>query len=241
MRLSPELVLASRSPRRRQLLLEHGFVHRSLESGVDDGILATPARGVSPAGWTLALAWLKARAGAASAGLSDRSRLVLAADTVVVHQDEIIGQPDDAAEAATIIERLADDQHEVLTGVVLLGVSASGVPTESMWLVDRALVRVGPLEPRIIDAYVESGKWRGKAGGYNLREQIEAGWPIAFDGDPASIMGLPMRRLVPVLTERLGLGERQSLRDWADDLPDHRNPTCCDDDHLHDSAEGVFA
>ena len=70
--------------------------------------------------------------------------------------------------------------------------------------VDRAEVSWGAVSDAEIDLYVVSGAWRGKAGGYNLRERIDAGWSIEFDGDPTSIMGLPMRALGPRLA-RFGI------------------------------------
>jgi septum formation protein len=53
----------------------------------------------------------------------------------------------------------------------------------------------GDVDDDAIDEYVASGQWRGKAGGYNLEERLEAGWPIECEGDPTTVMGLPMRRL----------------------------------------------
>lgn len=200
-------------------------------------MLAYPAGRMSPAGWTAALAWLKARAGAVVAA-DDGPMLVLAADTVVVHGGEVIGQPRDAADAEAIITRLADAVHEVITGLVLLDVDAGGL-ARGRWLIDRAVVTIGALPSDVVRSYVATGNWRGKAGGYNLREQLEAGWPIVFEGDPTSIMGLPMRRLSPMLKTMLGGGG--GVDDWLDRLPDERGRVAGDDEHLHDSAEGVFA
>lgn len=196
--LTRRLLLASRSPRRRKLLSEHGFAHEVIESGVDDSCLA-PGR-VSAEQWVLALAHLKARAGLASLAVSDGAAdgVLLAADTVVVKGDELIGQPRDASDARRIIRTLSNGEHRVLTGVAI----ASG--DDVRWLLDAAEVRVGDIGDARIDKYVDSGDWRGKAGGYNLAERLEAGWPIEFVGDATSIMGLPMQRLAPMLTELLG-------------------------------------
>jgi predicted house-cleaning NTP pyrophosphatase (Maf/HAM1 superfamily) len=56
-------------------------------------------------------------------------------------------------------------------------------------------VRVGHIPDLEIEWYLASGQWRGKAGAYNLSERLTAGWPIEYDGDPGTIMGLPMRKL----------------------------------------------
>jgi predicted house-cleaning NTP pyrophosphatase (Maf/HAM1 superfamily) len=63
---------------------------------------------------------------------------------------------------------------------------------------------MGDVSDGVIDAYVASGAWQGKAGGYNLNERLEAGWPLEFFGDPSTIMGLPMRAILAAL-RRLGL------------------------------------
>ena len=189
----PRLVLASRSPRRRQLLSEHGLAHDAVPMLVDDALLAP---GPVPAEqWVVALAYLKAAAGAdplrASGGT--RPALVLGADTVCVKDGRVLGQPRDAADAAQMLRLLQDGWHEVVTGVALL--RTDDLAWRSL-LVDRATVRVGHLGEERIAQYVASGQWMGKAGGYNLGERLEAGWPIEYDGDPTTIVGLPMRALV---------------------------------------------
>jgi septum formation protein len=189
-------VLASRSPRRRRLLAEHGIDHDAVQPAIDDSHLQ---RGeASPAHWVASLAYLKAAAGAHTIGPARQSTLFLGADTVCLKNGEVIGQPRDAADAERIIRLLQNGSHEVLTGVALLRVEPNGSRTREI-LVDRARVRVGPLSDEQIRAYVASGQWQGKAGAYNLSERLEAGWPIEFDGDPSTIMGLPMRALLPRL------------------------------------------
>lgn len=191
----PVLLLASQSPRRRALLSAAGVAHAARAPGVDDAELE-PAPGVDPAWWVMGLAHLKARAGAAEGDAA----LVLGADTVCVRQGRVIGQPRDEREARGMIEGMAGGAHEVITGVALLE-PASG---RRVVFADRAQVRVGAIARDEIEAYVASGEWRGKAGGYNLMERVGAGWPIAWEGDETTIMGLPMRRLVPVLERALG-------------------------------------
>lgn len=187
----PRLFLASRSPRRRQLLAEHGLEHEAAHPGLDDGELE-PGR-VSPAAWVASLAYLKAAAGAEALGarVVARGGLVLGADTTVVKDGQIIGQPKGVADAERILRLLSDGEHEVLTGVALLDPATRCRDV----FVDRARVRVGRLSEAQLAAYLASGQWRGKAGAYNLRERLEAGWPIEHEGDPTSIMGLPMRAL----------------------------------------------
>jgi septum formation protein len=146
----------------------------------------------------MALAYLKAAAAHKSTDtrrLAPGELVVLGADTVVVKRSgdetEFIGQPRDAADAERILRRLANGEHEVVTGVALVD-AATG---RRDLFCDRATVRVGAISEDTLAAYLASGEWAGKAGAYNLAERIEAGWPIEFDGDPATIMGLPMRML----------------------------------------------
>jgi septum formation protein len=188
------LWLASASPRRRQLLEEAGVAMRVLAPDIDDGVLRPGP--VPPAQWVAALAYLKARRVADLLRTRGAGGTVLAADTVCVVCGAIVGQPADADAARLMIRALRGREHETFTGVCLLALQ----PSPRTLFADRAVVRVGPLSDTQIDRYVESEEWIGKAGGYNLAERLDAGWPMEFRGDPTSVMGLPMRRLRPLLT-----------------------------------------
>ncbi|HZW08351.1 MAG TPA: Maf family protein [Phycisphaerales bacterium] len=189
------VMLASSSPRRRLLLQEAGVPFDWADPGVDDGLLA---RGeVTPAQWVASLAFLKASAGIERlpVGGPNARWIVLGADTLVVKDGELIGQARSADAARRTIERLRNGSHEVLTGVALIDMHSG----ERRLFVDAASVRVGELTDDQVAAYVATGGWRGKAGAYNLSERLADGWPIEYSGDPATIVGLPMRRLIPVL------------------------------------------
>lgn len=196
------------------MLAEAGFAPVVVHPGVDDAEIAPPASAsVRPEHWVMALALLKARAardGLAGGGATTGT--ILAADTVCVTDDRILGQPRDAAHAREMLTLLRNRTHRTMTGVCLLPVAqaidepgaADGPPVgrPAPWrllFVDVAPVRVGAVPDQAIERYLQSGDWRGKAGGYNLSERIEAGWPIECLGDPATVMGLPMRRLTPLL------------------------------------------
>lgn len=184
------VVLASSSPRRRQLLEEHGIAHEAIAPPIDDGDLRPGD--TNPTGWVVALAHLKARAVADTIG--DQA-LVLGCDTVVVKDGQIIGQPEDRDDAGRILALLDGGTHAVVTGVVIIDTA------DNRWsrIVDTARVTVGALDQESVDSYLRSGDWKGKAGAYNLMERIGAGWPIEYAGDPTTVMGLPMRRLAPLL------------------------------------------
>ncbi len=199
------LVLVSVSPRRRRLLTEAGFAHEALAPGIDDGELVPP-HGVTPRHWTAALSYLKARAGRSRAPRdSEPGTVTLAADTIVVKGDRIIGQPRNRDDARRILATLSGSAHEVITGVTLLQ------GDRRLFFTDSARVQVGPLTDSMIAPYLDSDDWRGKAGAYNLLERIDAGWPITYHGDPTTIMGLPMSALTPLLRRLLGPSAQESI------------------------------
>lgn len=215
------LLLASRSPRRRELLTGAGIEHIARHPGIDDTMMrpgfahASPAhiREGLPEQWAAALAYLKAATAIHNRTFSEdehrRAAWVLGADTVVVKKDDddpLIGTPLDEADAARILRRLSNGTHEVITGVALVRPRDSNTDSHShpsfpprILFTDRATVRVGPLTNDLLDPYLASGQWQGKAGAYNLAERIAGGWPIAFTGDPGTIMGLPMVKLLRIL------------------------------------------
>jgi septum formation protein len=191
-RLDLPLFLASRSPRRRAMLAEAG-VPVEVRASLDDGDLA---RGdVAPSDWAMALAYLKARWVRDELAEIGAAGTVIGADTVCVLDADAIGQPRDAAEARRMLESFQSREHEVVTGVCILDVETG----ERTLFADEAVVTWGTIPTREFEAYLAGGHWRGKAGAYSLIERVEAGWPITCDGDPATVMGLPMRRLLRLL------------------------------------------
>lgn len=171
------------------MLSEAGIEHEARHPGFDDSALVPT--GVSAAEWVTALAHLKAAAGAELARGEGMPRLVLGADTTCVQGTTFLGTPATPEEAERMLRGFVGVEHEVVTGVAVIDTL-----TGRRWLfADRAMVRWGEVSDEQIRAYVASGEWQGKAGGYNLRERLEAGWKIEFEGDPTTIMGLPMRVL----------------------------------------------
>ena len=191
MTMAGPIVLASRSPRRRQLLEEARWPVRIEVPDVDDGLLDC---GETPADeWVSALAVFKATATAIM--LEERGDLepctILGADTVCVLDGSVIGQPPDRAAARAMLESFVGVPHDVLTGVCLIDHPGG----ERTVFVDRSVVRWGTLDSDVIEAYLDTEQWRGKAGAYNLADRVADGWPIECEGDPTTVMGLPMRRL----------------------------------------------
>jgi septum formation protein len=182
-------VLASTSPRRRELLREAGFAFSVVAPDVDESALP----GESPESMTVRLALAKARAALPAAS---GDACVLGADTVVVIDGELLGKPRDAAEAVEMLLRLAGRTHRVLTGFALL---APALRFEECGVVESA-VRMHPIERVSAERYARSGEPLDKAGGYAA--QGEAARFIAeIIGSRANVIGLPLETVTPLLVK----------------------------------------
>ncbi|GIK19471.1 MAG: Maf-like protein [Leptolyngbya sp. PLA2] len=188
----PRLILASSSPRRRELLARHGVAHEAVDPAIDDALLSPGS--VPPHAWVASLAYLKAASVAASLDAADAAdaAVILAADTLCFKDGELLGQPRDEADAERIIRMLQGGSHRVLTGVALVCPRTG----RRDLFTDPATVSLGIVGDDRIAGYIASGGWRGKAGAYNYAERLADGWPLSCDGDPESVMGLPVRRVL---------------------------------------------
>jgi len=192
------LILASQSPRRAELLREAGvdFEQRS-PPYADPDQPPKYLRGEQAEQYAASLAQRKAQS------LLDeltRPAWVLAADTICVDdQGQLVGKPIDRADAERMIRLFMNTTHRVITGVTLLGPGDQSGETFS----DTATVRMGAIADDRLAVYIDTDGWRGKAGAYNLFDRQADGWPIRVTGDPTTVVGLPMRRLMPMLTASL--------------------------------------
>jgi septum formation protein len=171
------LVLASASPRRRELLANAGipFVVRSAHE-VDE----TPLPGEGAEDYVQRLAEAKAMAVDAAPG-----EIVLGADTVVVLEAALLAKPEDDADAARMLKALSGRRHEVVTGICL----RSG----GRLVRDRGVTQVwfAPLSPAEIAAYVASGEPRDKAGAYAI-QGIASRFAVRIEGEYSNVVGLPV-------------------------------------------------
>lgn len=194
-----ELVLASASPRRRQLLAQIGLAFRVRESDVDEGPLLAGAD--DPRRLTRGLALAKAMA----VGRRETDALVLAADTVVVLDGEILGKPRDADEAAAMLSRLQGRTHRVVTGVAVLD-AATG---RSRTAAEETRVTLRELSPAEIAAYVAGGEPMDKAGAYAV-QGLGAVLVTRIEGCFYNVVGLPLA-LTADLLQDFGLSLRDAL------------------------------
>ena len=193
------VILASGSPRRRELLAAAGVSFIVMIPAIDDA--DAPADDRDPERFVMSLAWFKARqvlADAAARFASDGPRWILAADTMCVADGAVIGKPVDAQEAARMVRAFVGATHEVVTGMCVLDRRTGA----RRIFADTARVTLGDLSDAAIADYAASGAWRGKAGGYNYAERVAAGWPLQCVGDPETVMGLPIRLVLPALGMR---------------------------------------
>ena len=116
--------------------------------------------------------------------------IVLACDTLVSLDGRALGKPADEPDARRMLLSLLGRPHEVFTAVFLIDAQTK---REGMF-VEVAKVTIHPPGDAAIDAYIDSGGWRGKAGGYNLAE-LQGVWRFDVQGDPTTVIGLPMKRL----------------------------------------------
>ncbi len=184
----PKIILASQSPRRRELLSRMGITHFDVlpaqgEEHIDHSL---------PAGLLVeALARQKA---AEIAACAPPDAVIIAADTVVALDNEILGKPHTAQEAAEMLQKLSGRQHTVYTGVAVRQNNTELVEREA------AQVHFRPLSPQEIRAYIATGEPMDKAGAYGVQ-----GYGCLFVegivGDYYNVMGLPVCRLGRMLRQ----------------------------------------
>lgn len=172
------LILASRSPRRAELLAAAGFTFEVLAVDVDE----TPRVGESPRDYVERLAVEKAQAVAARRP----GEVVLGADTTVVVDGRILEKPRDAADAAAMLRALSGRAHEVLTGVAVVapGRTRTGVESTLVWF--------DPLSDEEIARYVASGEPLDKAGAYGIQGLASRFIP-RIEGSYTNVVGLPVQ------------------------------------------------
>jgi len=201
---SPQLILASASPRRRELLGLLGYPFEVVVSGADEDAHLDDG----PAAYVLHTARHKAQTVAAEIAArellphdDDAQRLIIAADTTVALDDVIMAKPADAAEARAMLVALRGRDHEVHTAVCVLAEDG-----REETVVHTAIVTMRNYSDAEIEAYITTGDPFDKAGAYAVQHPT-FGPAAGLSGCYLGVMGLPLCDLIPLL-RRLGLPDR---------------------------------
>ncbi len=188
-KLSYPLILASDSARRRGLLTEWGYSFKAVSPYITEPP-ATRGKALTPAAWVEAMAYSKAHVVA----LDHPDAIVMGADTVVVHGEEVIGKPKDEADAQRILTTQFAGRNEVITGVAVL------YPPDRQRIITHVATTLlmRAMTESELEAYMASGAWEGKAGAYALQEGGDK-FVLSMEGSESNVVGLPMEKLEEIL------------------------------------------
>lgn len=181
-----KIILASGSPRRRELLDQMGLEYDVILSKVDE----SSSGELPPSELVQVLARMKAKAVAKKIRAKKEEALVIGADTIVVLEGQVLGKPENNLDAEKMLERLSGIMHKVYTGVAIVDVKSA---TEEVF-VQKTNVYMKSISQEEITAYVLTGEPLDKAGSYGI--QGKGGVFIEkIEGDYFSVMGLPISKL----------------------------------------------
>jgi septum formation protein len=186
-----KIILASGSPQRKSLLKELGVEFRAITSEVEETSEGEPRDVV------LTNALAKGRAVAAR---RRQGTLVIAGDTEVVVDGRVVGQPGFEGEARWCLETLSGRTHEVLGALALIGPDRVNGEMSVRTGVESSRVTFGELAPELIDRYLASGEWKGRAGGYAV-QGLGSALVDRIEGDVSNVIGLPVRLLLRLAPE----------------------------------------
>ncbi|HTM56615.1 MAG TPA: Maf family protein [Pirellulales bacterium] len=193
--MKPLLILASSSPQRRKLLEEAGYQFVVAPPNESAETAAEPGEPADQLAMRLArqkaldvLAQFDGQAGSPPAG-----SILVACDTVVECDGQILGKPGDDADARRMLELLSGRVHRVVSGLCVWNVGQldPDIRLATTWL------RMDPLTAAEIGEYVASEQWRGKAGGFGYQDRI--GWLHIVEGSESNVIGLPLELLAKML------------------------------------------
>jgi len=200
------IFLGSASPRRAELLSQIGVAYKVAVADIDE----TPCLGETAELYVLRMALEKADAVLAQAEVGFSTLPVLAADTSVVLDGEILGKPRDQAEAMAMLARLSGRTHLVLTAVALVGPGAEGARASRL-IVNK--VRFRPISEAERLAYWLTGEPQDKAGAYAIQGRA-AVFIEHLEGSFSAVMGLPLFEATELLAE-FGINVCDSWGEWA--------------------------
>lgn len=185
---SPTIYLASRSPRRVELLQQIGLSCEILPADIDE----TQLQNESPENYVTRLARQKAEACFACLTPLQREHAVLAADTTVVLAGKVLGKPENDDDARLMLQALSGSTHHVHTAVALAFVNSMEV------VLSTTMVEIMTLTQTQIDAYIASGEHQDKAGSYGI-QGLAGAWIKRIEGSYSGVMGLPVYETAALL------------------------------------------
>lgn len=185
----PKLILASRSPRRRELMAEAGYQFEVQPAA--DSAECGLCSGENPAQLVARLAYQKAADVARRCGPA----VVIGCDTVAECDGAILGKPADEAHARRMLSTLSGREHRVFSGLCVWRVP-DGEPHVRVAI---TRLRMDRLSPQKLDEYLSGGQWEGKAGAFGYQDRL--GWVHIVEGSPSNVVGLPMELLTEMLAE----------------------------------------
>ncbi len=183
------LILASASPRRSSLLSRLGFKFEIVPADVDESVRENE----TPGQYVDRISDLKCR----TISENRPEALVLAADTSVIFNNQIIGKPTSRENAIEILSMLSGNSHTVITGMSLRHANSGRSITQR----EETVVQFGKMDSDEIGNYVDTGSPMDKAGGYGIQDDIGSLFIDSIDGDYYNVVGLPLRRLYLCLKE----------------------------------------
>lgn len=201
-----KIILASASPRRRELLAQIGLDFEVMVSQVEekttqtDAVLVVEELSAQKAEAVMALAEAVGETAHTLSETAGEAVLVIGADTVVAVGDRILGKPFGAEEAVEMLSLLSDNTHQVCTGVTLLYKNAKGVRRKTFH--ETTKVTFYPMSEREISDYISTGDCMDKAGAYGI-QGFCARYIKGIEGDYNNVVGLPVGRLYQEMREWL--------------------------------------
>jgi septum formation protein len=180
-----KLVLASASPRRRELLKQAGIKFTACPVNMNESFKST-----SPEKLVVRLAHDKAMA----AAKKFKRGIILGADTIVVCDDQIMGKPSDKQDAKKMLKQLSANTHKVMTGLALVNAKTGKIKTA----IETTKVTFRTLSTKEIDGYISTGEYKDKAGAYGIQGRAGA-FVERIDGCYSNVVGLPLSRLVNLI------------------------------------------
>ena len=178
-----KLILASASPRRKELLAKTGLAFDIIPAKGEETITKT-----IPAEVVMELSQQKAQE---IASLQTEDCIIIGADTIVAKGDTIMGKPKDEADAFRMLEMISDDCHQVYTGVTII---RTGKNPETITFAEKTDVYLYPISEKDIHAYIKSGDPMDKAGAYGIQGDF-AVHVKGIEGDYYNVVGLPIGRV----------------------------------------------